>query len=404
MKVLVFTGLFPNNVWPNHGIFIQQRMAHVAKLPQCDVRVVTPVPYYPPIPIGWRSAYRNIVKQQEIEGLRVDYPRYFMIPKIGMALQGILLFLSLLPFVVRLKKEFPFEIIDAHYLYPDGFAAILLGWWVNVPVVVSARGSDLNVFEGFPVIRRMLEWTLGRANAVITVSQALKVVALRLGVTSEKVSVIPNGVDSSKFFPLDKEEARSKIGLSLEKRKIVVSVGHLTPNKGFDLLIKTIGELAEKSNEIPPLLVIVGGGIYTQVLEALVQRLRLESSVYLVGAVPHDQLLWYYNAADLVCLMSEKEGWPNVVLEALACGRPVLASRAGGIPEILTSSQVGNLVDRNVSQLALCMEAALNQKWDVSEIVGHAQRFSWTQTAQSVTEVLHSVLCQQQVVQSHRNV
>ncbi len=404
MKVLVFTGLFPNNVWPNHGIFIQQRMAHVAKLPQCDVRVVTPVPYYPPIPIGWRSAYRKIVKQQDVQGLRVDYPRYVMIPKIGMALQGILLFLSILPFVVRVKKEFPFEIIDAHYLYPDGFAAILLGWWTRVPVVVSARGSDLNVFEGFPVIRRMLEWTLRRANAVITVSQALKVVATRLGVTSEKVSVIPNGVDSSKFFPIRKEEARTRIGLPLEKRKIVVSVGHLTPNKGFDLLIKTIGKLAEKSNEIPPLLVIVGGGAYMSVLESLVVRLQVESSVQLVGAVPHDQLLWYYNAADLVCLMSEKEGWPNVVLEALACGRPVLASRAGGIPEILTSSSVGTLVERNLPQLVQGMEKALKQEWDVLEIVEHSQMFSWTQTAQSVTDVLHSVVCQQPDVQSHRNI
>ncbi len=401
MKVLVFTGLFPNNVWPNHGIFIQQRMVHVARLPQCEVRVVAPVPYYPPIPFGWRAAYRNIVDEQAIDGVPIAYPRYFMIPKVAMALQGILLFLSIAPFVTRLRKEFVFDVIDAHYVYPDGLAAVLLGWWFNVPVVVSARGSDLNVFEKLPLIRRILKWTLCRANAVITVSQALKNVTSGLGVPAEKVTVIPNGVDSEKFFPMAKKDTREQVGLPIE-RKIILSVGHLTPNKGFDLLIKAMKKLTEKSHDIPPLLVIVGGGVYAKVLESLIESLQLQSSVQLVGSVPHSQLLWYYNAADLVCLMSEKEGWPNVILEALACGRPILASRAGGIPEILTSPNVGCVIERNVSQLVQSMEQALQQDWNVPEIVGHAKRFDWTQTAQSVETVLTSVVPQPTVEYSHR--
>ncbi|WP_447968785.1 glycosyltransferase family 4 protein [Nitrospira sp. M1] len=402
MKILVFTGLYPNNVWPNHGIFIQQRMAEVAKLPHCDVRVVVPVPYYPPVPIGWRAAYRKIDSHRIVDGVPIDYPRYLMIPKLAMALQSVMLFCSVIPFVLRLKKTFPFDVIDAHYVYPDGLAAVLLGWWLQVPVVVSARGSDLNVFKQFPIIRRMIQWTLGRAKAVITVSQALKDVTVELGLSPEKVTVIPNGVNAEKFSPMSKADARQKLGLPVAERKIIVSVGHLTPNKGFDLLIKTLKKLSEKSYESTPFLLIVGGGAYHKVLERLVEDLGLSQWVRLVGATPHDQLTWYYNAADIVCLMSEREGWPNVILEALACGRPVVATKVGGIPEILTSPHVGCLVERDMSQLALCLEQALQREWTVSEIVAHANGFSWTRTARSVVEVLTSVVSPQKMAGTFR--
>ena len=399
MKILVFTGLFPNNVWPNHGIFIQQRMAHVARLPQCDIRVVAPVPYYPPILLGWRAAYRNIEPRQVVAGMQVDYPRYFMIPKIAMVLQGVMLFFSILPVVIRLRKKFPFEVIDAHYVYPDGLAAVWLGWWLKVPVVVSARGSDLNVFEKFPIIRRIIQWTLRRADAVITVSQALKDVTVRLSVPTDKVTVIPNGVDSEKFYPMSKEDARKALGLPIAERKIVVSVGNLTPNKGFDLLIKTLKEFSEKSYKVSPLLIIVGGGEYHKVLERLIEDLGVDPWVRLVGPIPHEHLLWYYNSADVVCLMSEKEGWPNVILEALACGRPVVASKVGGIPEILTSPTVGCLVERDVQQLTECLERALLHDWNVHEIVKHARAFSWPRTAELVAGVLESVVYQQKGAQ-----
>ncbi|GJL54379.1 MAG: glycosyl transferase family 1 [Nitrospirales bacterium] len=392
MKILVFTGLYPNNVWPNHGIFIQQRMAEVAKLPYCDIRVVVPVPYYPPVPIGWRAAYRKIDSHRIVDGVPIDYPRYVMIPKLAMALQGVMLFCSVVPFVRRLKKTFPFDVIDAHYVYPDGLAAVLLGWCLNVPVVVSARGSDLNVFHQFPIIRRIIQWTLSRAQAVITVSQALKDVTVGLGIPPEKVQVIPNGVHAEKFSPMFKADARQHLGLSVGERKVIVSVGHLTPNKGFHLLIKTLKELSEKSYETTPFLLIVGGGAYQKVLERLVEDLGVAQWVRLVGAVPHEQLIWYYNAADIVCLMSEREGWPNVILEALACGRPVVATNVGGIPEILTSPDVGRLVERDVPQLVRCLEQALQQEWDVSAIVAHARAFSWTRTARSVMEVLTSAV------------
>ena len=155
--------------------------------------------------------------------------------------------------------------------------------------------------------------------------------------------------------------------------------------------------MPKKTNENTPLLLIVGGGAYQGTLQKIIEDLGVQPYVQLVGAIPHGQLSWYYNAADLVCLMSEREGWPNVVLEALACGRPVMASRVGGIPEILTSPKVGILVERHVPQLVLCMAEALEQDWNVLEIVGHAKTFNWTQTAQSVEGVLKSVVQQQRV-------
>ena len=226
MKVLVFTSLYPNNVWPNHGVFIKERMSQFAKLDGCEVKVVAPVPYFPAIKLNWRWRFSQVARRELRNGIEVYHPRYFLTPKIGMALYGWMMFLSVLPAVRRIQKDFDFDLIDAHYVYPDGFAAVLFGWIFKKPVVVSARGSDINLFKTFPLIRKLLQYVLRKAARVVAVSKALKEAMVQLGIPEEKISGIPNGVDPEKFYPVPKEQARKELGLP--NRRTVLSVGNLT--------------------------------------------------------------------------------------------------------------------------------------------------------------------------------
>src|ERR1044071_6415489 len=306
MKVLVFTSLYSNNVWPNHGVFIKERMTHFAKVDGCEMKVVAPVPYFPAIKINWRWSYSQVKVLEIRDGIEIYHPRYFMTPKIGMSLYGLTMFLSVLRTVRKIKTNFDFDLIDAHFVYPDGLAAVLLGWFFKKPVVVSARGSDINLYSHFPVIRKILQYTLRKAYGVIAVSHALKEAMVGLGISDEKIFVVPNGVDHRKFFPVPKRDARKTLGLPVDK-KIILSVGGLIPRKGFDLLIKAL-KLLRQEHFRDLYLVIVGEGPSRPDLEQLIASIGLTQCVRFVGSVPHQELYAWYSAADLFCLASDREG------------------------------------------------------------------------------------------------
>jgi len=258
MKVLVFSSLYPNNIWPNHGVFVKERMTHWAKLSGCSLEVIAPVPYYPPIGAGKRQAFSQVVRQEYIDGISVHHPRYMMIPKFGMILHGLMMFGGVASYVKQLREAFPFELIDAHYVYPDGFAALLLGRYLKCPVVISARGSDIHQFSTMPFIRPFLRWTARHANKVIAVSATLQESLIRLGCREDKISVIANGVDTTKFFPVAPEVAQGKIGIS--DKKIILSVARLVPNKGGDLLVRALRLVIDENPNWPVCLVFVGEG------------------------------------------------------------------------------------------------------------------------------------------------
>ncbi len=364
-------------------------MAAVAQLPQHEVQVVAPVPYWPPINLTYRWQFRKVVSKEQIEGIAVHHPRYFMIPKIGMFLHGWLMYLSVLPFVKRLEKVYPFDVIDAHYVYPDGFVGVLLGAYFGRPVVVSARGSDINQFASFYLIQKFLSYTLRRATHAIAVCEALKQAMLPLGSRQEDTTVIPNGVDSKKFFPIPQQEARKQLGLP--DKKIILSVGGLIPRKGFDLLIQSFYQVTERMSREQLYLVIVGEGPERGPLQELVAQLQLSDHVHLSGDIAHSDLYRWYSAADLFCLASSREGWPNVVLESMACGTPVVATAIWGTPEIISSSTVGILTERNEHDLANALEQGLSKSWDRTQIVQFARHHGWDEVARSVVNVFQSV-------------
>lgn len=389
MKVLVFTSLFPNNVWPTQGVFIKERILAFSKLAGVALKVVAPVPYFPPIKMGRRWQYRQVVREEVIEGMEVTHPRYLMTPRIGMSLYGLLLCLSVMPHLKRIQKTFDFDVIDSHFVYPDGFAAVLLGKIFKKPVTISARGSDVNVYKDLRVIPHLLKYALNRADRVVAVSQALADAIEGLGIAKGKIAVIPNGVDCSKFFLEPQDEARKKVGL--RSGKALLSIGHLTRNKGFDLLLHALKILIDRRKDNDLQLIIIGEGPMQGELEQLVVSLGLHERVRLVGAMPHHQLRAWYNAADVFCLASDREGWPNVVVESLACGTPVVATKAGGIPEIVNASHLGILTERTPNALAGSIEEALDRTWDREAIAREAQKHQWGQAAQRLLTIYGAV-------------
>jgi teichuronic acid biosynthesis glycosyltransferase TuaC len=390
LRILTFTGLYPNKVNPLQGIFIHQRVRHLALRPGNSIEVIAPVPYFPPWMPGerWRQ-FSQIPSEEAIEGVRIHHPRYPLLPGISMPVHGMLMYLASLALAKRLHREKRFDCIDAHFVYPDGFAAIRLGRKLHLPVVVSARGSDIHRYSSFRLIRPMLRWTLARADGAIAVSADLKNRMSALGIPESKIQVISNGVDIERFQPRDAKSARKQLGLP-EEGFLLVSVGSLIESKGHHLLIAAVAELARSFRQLR--LYILGEGDYRLALEQLVREKKMQDRVFFFGNRPNEELTLWFNAANLSCLMSSREGWPNVVSEALACGTPVLATRAGGIPEIITSSEVGMFVERNVQSIAVGLERALTKPWNRAEIARHSRSRSWDMVAAEVEAFLQSTI------------
>lgn len=389
-KLLVLTTLYPNNVWNNFGVFIKERMVAYAKQKDCEIKVVAPVPYFPPIKLTSRWLYRQVAKHEIRDGLDVYHPRYFITPKVGMTLYGVLMFISILPLVRKLRRDFAFELIDSHYVFPDAMAAVLLGQYFNVPVVVSARGSDINLYRTLPLIPRLLRFTLRRARKVIAVCQSLKDSMVELGIAADKIQVIPNGVDAAKFHPMPQTEARTRLGLP--DRRIILSVGGLVALKGFDLLIEAVRLLRDNFQRHDVLLVICGHGPMQVQLEQQVAAAGLTNQVRFAGVVPHQDLYQWYSAADVFSLNSSREGWPNVLLESMACGTPAVATAVMGIPDIIRSSDVGLLTERNPGDIARNLLAALDKPWDRDAIVRYARSHTWEAVVDSVDAVFEEAL------------
>jgi glycosyltransferase involved in cell wall biosynthesis len=316
-----------------------------------------------------------------------------MVPKVGMASHGRMMALSLLPALRRLRREFDFDLIDAHYVYPDGYAAVCLGKLLGKPVVVSARGTDITLFPEWPAIRKRIKKTLLDADGAIAVSAALKQAMVNLGAPDDKIEVIPNGVDAAKFHPVPRAEARAE--LDLPAGPTILSVGSLTPNKGTALMIQAVKILVDRHGVDDLNLLIVGEGTMRAELEQLVASLSLERHVRLVGAMPHESLRLWFSAADVFCLASAREGWPNVLLESMACGTPVVATSIWGVPEIVQSEALGTLVERDPESIAEGLHQALRKEWSREGIVAHARERSWSRTADSVAGLFESVLGRQ---------
>ncbi len=424
MKVLVISSMFPNNIQPNFGVFVKQRLLALKNYAQ--IKVVCPIPYCPIVGGLKRYAYRaKVARRLDHEGLDTYYPRFFSIPMILKPLDGIFYLICLIFFCLRIKKEFDFDIIDAHLAYPDGFAAVILGKIFKVPVAVTLRGHDIFELPKYPVRGRQALYALRKADVVLSVADALGREAVKLmqspltqpsplrgegDINSsedkgqvntlspvgrgqgeggfDKVIVASNGVNTDLFYPVNQAEMRKELGLPPDK-KIVLSVGHLVVRKGFQYIIEALSILRKQGRADDLYLAIVGAsgieGDYKACLDKLVCDYGLEDYVYFAGAVSYDELYKWYNAADIFCLASSKEGWANVLLEALACGRPVVATNIWGTAEVIASDDLGILVEQGrADALADGLYTALQKEYNSNTIINYAKAHSWDMTAKIV--------------------
>lgn len=387
-KLLVFTTLFPHSGRPNAGLFIRERMFRVGR--QLPLIVVSPQPWFPfqGILQSFRPHFRPGAPHHEIQdGIEVFYPRFFSVPGLFKSFDGLFMALGSLFLLRRLKQRFDFDLIDAHFAYPDGYAAVLLGKWLQVPVTITLRGTEvpLSRIEGR---RQLIIKALQLAARIFSVSASLKQHVVDMGIAASKIRVVGNGVDLIKFQGVNKDEARNKLGLPLDI-PVLISVGALVERKGFHRVIECLPNLCQQFPGLRYL--IVGGagpeGDWSQQLRQKVAELGLESHVIFLGPMLSQDLKVPLSAADVFVLATRNEGWANVFLEAMACGLPVVTTDVGGNAEVVSSKEVGMVVPfGKAGELQAALSQALNQDWDRNAIIAYAQANSWDDRVRILTE------------------
>lgn len=382
-RVLLFSTLYPSGVRPGHGIFVAARLQQVLASGAVDARVVAPVPWFYSTDSrhGDHALMARTARHERLEGVEVEHPRYLLPPKVGMHIAPFMLAAGALPTLKRLiRSGFDFDVIDAHYYYPDGVAAALLARHFDKPLVITARGSDLNLIARHAVPRRLMRWAASRADTSIAVSQALADTMASVGMAPSRIRVLCNGVDLASFSPQPQAQARRALGWP--DVPTLIAVGNLVALKGQRLVIEALESLPDHR------LVLVGSGPDEVALRSLAQQRGLAGRVQFCGRVEQRHLSAHYSAADMLVLPSEREGMPNVALESIACGTPVIATAVGGIPEIVDSPVVGRLMNkRSADGVAAAVREMCSQGIDREAVRRHAMRFGWDDTTRAQLDI-----------------
>lgn len=372
IRLLTFTSLYPNAVQPRHGLFVEERLRQLLAVGDTVATVMAPVPWFPFIHRGFGSyaRYASVPKHEMRHDIEIMHPRYLAIPKLGMSVAPFLMVHALSSMLRNLEASRQgYDLIDAHYFYPDGVAAVRLAQHLGKPVVVTARGTDINLIARYRFPRRQIIWAANQADAVVAVSNALKESLVALGVAEDKITVLRNGVDLERFHPLGRSVLQGKFRL---KTPVWLFAGHLVSLKGVDIVITALANIPDVT------LLIAGIGPEERRLRQLADSLEVAHRIRFLGEVSHPELCEYYNVADVLVLASSREGMPNVVLEALACGTPVIATRAGGSLELVSSPEAGELMqERTPEALVAAWHRLRARKPEQMATRKFAERFGW---------------------------
>lgn len=381
IRLLVFSSLYPNAGRPNHGVFVENRLRHLVAAGEAEATVVAPVPWFP-----GRTRAAAAPAEETRHGLRVLHPRFLAAPKLGLLTNPWAMARAARRALRRLAAEGRrFDLIDAHYLFPDGVAALRLGREAGLPVVVTARGSDASQLPHLPFAGAAIRRVLREADALVAVSAGLRDGLLALGADPARVTVLRNGVDTDLFRPpADRAALRGEMGFA---GPTLLSVGLLIPRKRHHLTLGALRHLPDHR------LVVLGEGPERARLEALARELGVADRVALPGARPHAELPRWYGAADAMVLASEREGWANVLLESMACGTPVVATPAWGMAEAVCAPEaglvLGEATPRAIADGVLRLAAATPAR---ALTRAHAERFGWGETTRGQMDLFRRVL------------
>ncbi|HCL00652.1 MAG TPA: hypothetical protein DHW42_11185 [Candidatus Marinimicrobia bacterium] len=383
MKILLFTDLFPTHQNPNHGIFIFQWAYHIAQ--KIDMTVYQAV---------WEDK-SNPVTEETLEGFCNAFSKdplpfrwiqrsikYFPIDRI---------WIRNIQFLRKIKKEKNIKIADYDVIIgqmgcPGGYVATKIAKYYNKPSIVGLRGSDVTRYLKTFVLGKIALWTYRNCTKIVTVSEDLKKRIIRKGINENKIHVIKNGINPI-FRILDKETSRK--ALQLPNTKIILFIGHLIKTKGIDYLIEALTNFDKNINFK---LYLIGSGEEKENFIQIIKEKNLSEVADFVGSVNHSELVYWYNAADVLCLPSLREGIPNVILEALACGTPVVATDISNNSDIINKSN-GILVEpKNSIQLASALKKVLSNTWDRTEISESVNNFNWNKNSIKYFELIKKVI------------
>jgi len=394
IKLVVFSSLFPSAERPGAGLFIRERMFRVGQ--QLPIVVVSPVPWFPLQGIIrlWKPYFRpQPAKYEEQDGVQVYYPRFFSVPGLFKSLDGFFMALGSWWLLNKLKKQHQFDLIDAHFAYPDGYAASLLGKWFKIPVTITLRGTEVPLSK-MPARKEKMMLALDNATKVFSVANSLKEHVVKLGADPDKIEVVGNAVDTGKFYPVDKQEAKKQLDIS-ETAKVIVSVGALVERKGFHRILEVMPALLKKFPDV--VFLIVGGnspegGIQPR-LEKQVETNNLQKHVRFLGALPASELKVPLSAADVFVLATANEGWANVFLEAMACGLPVVTTDVGGNQEVVNNTDLGIIVPfGDPEALEKGLLEALKKQWDKEKILNYAKQNNWEKRVSVLCENFNKIV------------
>ena len=394
MRVLAITQIFPNAVEPLAAPFNRQQFAALGRC--CELEVLATIPWFPGARWmrRWTAAGRleEVPKREFIAGLEVEHPRYLHVPRVGYRIADRLYTASLLG--PALRRRGAVDVVFAAWAYPDGAAAVAIGRMLGVPAVVKVHGTDINHVAKLSGPSARLRRVLPEARRVVAVSRPLAEEVIKLGVPSERVVVVRNGIDNTLFRPIERGEARARLGLGPKEKgqgqgKWLLYVGRLERTKGVLDLLEAFARLAPRRRDLS--LTLVGQGSAWDECAALAGRIGPQ--VRLLGGRPLGEVPLWLAASELLVLPSWNEGTPNVLLEALACGRPVVATRVGGIPDLITEPSLGELVPaRDPAALAQALEHVADGSYDSAAIAARGARGSWDESAAHLPTVLEEAV------------
>lgn len=387
MKILIISHLFPNKIRPLYGVFVKERAKYISR--KVSLKIVAPVPYFPMADLLSRYRDTNKIESMEvIDDLSVFHPRYLLVPGLFKFSDGYLYYLSLNSFITDVVRDTSADLLDFQWGYPDAFAGVIWAKRLRKKLILTVRGNASICFFEKSLRKRMVLNSLRFVDHIVAVSNDLKQKLINnYNISDKKITVISNGINSCEFYKSGKDEARKICGLEPGK-KYILSLSRLSFEKGIMYLLKAFASIMTDN-----LILLIGGdGAQKKQLQKLARDLNIHNNVCFVGGIPHEKTMHWYNASDVYCLPSLWEGCPNTIIEALACGTPVVSTLVGGIPD-LVDSRVGYLVPpKDSDALARALESAIKRSWNYAEIAAIGQGNSWDNVADKTIEVYRNVL------------
>ena len=384
LRVLTLSTLYPDPTRPNFGPFVELQTRGLAAHPDVDLNVISPrgIP-----PLGrFHPRYKALAALPYWElrhGVSIARPLFSHIPATGGRFDATMLSRSLLDSFTDHFKDFPVDVIDAEFFWPDGPAAIALGKALGVPVSIKARGADIHYWGNNPPTATQVIAAGQAADGMLAVSLALKADMVALGMPEDRITVHYTGIDRARFHVRDRAAAKAALGVS---GPLLVSVGALIERKGHAIVIDALNSIPDAT------LVIIGQGADRTMLET--QAESLGSRVRFLGSQPHDVIADWLAAADAMVLMSASEGLANAWIEALASGTPVVISDVGGAREVIDRPEAGMLANRDAASVADAIKQVLARNAHRQAVAATVDRFSWEANTARLYDHLTAVAAQ----------